>query len=312
MVISLTAIPYKLFEQNIELHVVAKLWRFGAVSISLKIPIDDPIQSNAFKDFARFVENDPALETITKNCLSELLIDLRPAVKSEAIWDQLEDYIIYVLDPSILRGGDFSQILASESLYDLILTETQLTLSTQVKDLIRQSSIQYSTQDIAIIDWNSALVCSEDDAHDICDVIEFGLTQLLELRYYDHLLDTKLTGLYKEIQSKRENIFLSRYAKFSKESAFLYIEISDIIEKIENSLKFIGDIYYARIFRLATERLRLKEWSYSIDTKLKNLADISSLFKDDVTERRSHLLELIIIILIAIEVVPFLTKSMMN
>ena len=310
VVINLGARQYDLLGRQVEIFALAKLWHFGAISIQLKIPILEPVRATEFKTFARFIENDPLLEKTARDAVSEIMHDLSSAIKSHSLWHQVEDYIIYVLDSDVIAGQDFSTLLRSDSLYDLILTETNLTLSQQVKEHIRQSVVQYSTKDICIIDWNSALVCSDDEYEDVCDVLEFGLTQLLELRYYDSLLDKKLSGLYKEIQDNRENIFRSNYAKFAKESAFLYIEISDIIERIENSLKFIGDVYYARVYRLALERFRSKDWSLSIDTKLKNLAEISTLFKNDVNERRNQLLELIIIVLIAIEVIPFIGKSL--
>jgi len=68
----------------------------------------------------------------------------------------------------------------------------------------------------------------------------------------------------------------------------------------------IGDFYYAKIFRAASDRFRVKDWQASVDQKLKNLADVSNLFQAETNEKRNQLMEAIIIILIAIEVIPFL------
>ncbi len=80
-------------------------------------------------------------------------------------------------------------------------------------------------------------------------------------------------------------------------------ESSEIVERIENSLKIIGDFYYAKIYRAAAERFRMNDWKKSVDQKLSNLVEISMLFMNQNNEKKSHLLELIIIFLILIEVV---------
>lgn len=60
------------------------------------------------------------------------------------------------------------------------------------------------------------------------------------------------------------------------------------------------------IFRAAASRFRLREWEESIGRKLTALARISELLHAEVNVRRSHLLEIIIIILIAYEIVSVL------
>ena len=73
-------------------------------------------------------------------------------------------------------------------------------------------------------------------------------------------------------------------------------------------LKIIGDFYLARIYRTASSRFRTKDWQASVDNKLNNLAEVSKLLHGEVSEKRSTLMEMVIIILIAVEVVPFILK----
>jgi uncharacterized Rmd1/YagE family protein len=68
----------------------------------------------------------------------------------------------------------------------------------------------------------------------------------------------------------------------------------------------VGDFYLATIFRMASKRFRFDDWQKSINEKLSNLAEVSKLLHSEVNESRNHMLEIIIIILITIEVVPFL------
>jgi uncharacterized Rmd1/YagE family protein len=139
-------------------------------------------------------------------------------------------------------------------------------------------------------------------------VIEFALNQVLEMRYYDDLLDKKLSEIYSAIELKDMSIFSGKYNQLALEAGQKYIEIAEIVESVENSLKVIGDLYHSVIFRTASSKFRFSDWQSSIDNKLENLAEISKLLLDKINHRRSHILEIIVIILISLELIPFLIQ----
>lgn len=62
-------------------------------------------------------------------------------------------------------------------------------------------------------------------------------------------------------------------------------------------------IYLARVYRLVSERFHLSEWDASILHKLQTLENIYQKMSDEAVDRRMELLEWIIIILIAVEIV---------
>lgn len=284
----------------------AKLWSFGAVSISFRLDIRGAMSFKDLNALASSTEMEDSLHEHALQIVDKLLSQLSPCMKGKGVWDQYEDYLIYNLDSNVGKANDIKGLLEQEEFYQLIFTEEVESLSESQKSFIRQSSIQYGKNDLIVLDWNSAFICSEGDSQDVADVIEFALCQLLELRYYDELLDHKLSSLYKSIQNKKPSLLSDKYTEFSNEAAVVYIEISDIVEKIQNSLKVIGDFYYARIFRLAVDKFRCSDWQRSVDSKLNNLAEVSRLFHNQINERRNQLMEIIIILLIAVEVVPFL------
>jgi hypothetical protein len=139
---------------------------------------------------------------------------------------------------------------------------------------------------------------------DIPDVVEFALNQLLEMRYYDDLLDKKLKEIYSAIELKEMSIFSGRYYEIALEAGQKYIEIAEIVENVENSLKAIGDVYHSVVYRMAASKFRFKDWQSNIDNKLDNMAEISKLLLDNINNRRSHMMELVVIFLIGIELLP--------
>jgi hypothetical protein len=134
------------------------------------------------------------------------------------------------------------------------------------------------------------------------------LCSLLELRFYDDLLDSQLKTLYKSIEVKGPGFFFNPYQELSNMAAIHYIDISELVDRVGNAFKVLGDYYYATIFRFALQRFYIGDWRKSVDQKLNHLAEVSRLFQGEVDERRNLVLSIIIIILIAIEVIPLIYK----
>jgi len=80
----------------------------------------------------------------------------------------LRTYTIYVtdrrddtIDPVPLLIGDRSPV------------------SPQIRDEILKNSMSYTTNEVAIISWDSALLCSPESPTDLIDLIEFANVQVL-------------------------------------------------------------------------------------------------------------------------------------
>ena len=290
---------------NFKVQATGKLWSYGAVSISLSLELGKELTIDELKKWVHAVEKDYNLHQICLTRATDLSNQIRTAITGFKIWEHFEDYIMVLVDKFQHDGVAPAQFLQSNDVCSLILLDEKGSVSEQMRNSLISSSLQYSSDDLVVVDWNSALIIDPVDARDISNVIEFALCQLLELRYYDSDLDIQLHQLYNSLTLRKHTIFSNKYSQLSKEAAMIYIEITKVIEKIENSLKVIGDFYYAQVFRTAVGKFRIKDWQQSIDSKLNNFAEISKLFHGEINEKRNQLMEIIIIILIAIEVVPF-------
>jgi hypothetical protein len=162
---------------------------------------------------------------------------------------------------------------------------------------------QYSKSDLTVIDWNSAFVVEPSGRKEVPEVIEFALTHLMEMRYYDQLLDQRLTTLYDAIEATRGKLFSSRFSKIAKESSAMYIELTEFLERVDSSFKVIGDFYLAKIFRSSTEEFRIRDWEENITRKLNLLAQVSKMLQGEVDVSRSLYLEIAVVILISYEVI---------
>ncbi|KHD89003.1 MAG: hypothetical protein OM95_05960 [Bdellovibrio sp. ArHS] len=298
---------YNALGHPLDLEVTAKIWHFGAVSLTLSFVIPKGLSWDKLIALGNFLENDSNLHDLAKKRIEQIVAGLGRPVSS-VTWETYEDYACYFFQSLEGCEKNAMEVFNRYDVFRLILSENNETLSDQIKKTILESTFQYSQDDLAVIDWNSALIIEPSGSTDIVDVIEFSLCQLLEMRYYDDLLDERLTYLYSSLEKKRFSIFQNHYSRLSREAAQIYLDISDTVESVENTMKVVGDFYLAKIFRAASQRLRFKDWRDSVDQKLSNLAQVSRLFVGEANEKRNQLLEIIIIFLIAIEVVPLFFK----
>ncbi|MFG1481963.1 hypothetical protein ABMA79_02630 [Halobacteriovorax sp. HFRX-2_2] len=287
--------------ENLKVAVTAKLWSYGALSFSVDIECPFFVDK---KELIEWVENwsqGDSVENFCRERISFFIESLGESLVKPKIWEQSEEYSIFVTSPKY-HNKDYW--LEDSFVYQLLAMEKNVKLSPAMLAPVVDCTVSYGPDDLVAIDWDNAFVYSEVDGHDICDVIEFANIQLLELRYFDDLLDKKLSGLYRQVVEKNPSIF-SKVSVLAKDASQLYFETSELVDRIENSVKVIGDIYYARLFRICLKRLQVEQWQSLVDQKLKNLLDVSQMYMAEVNNRKSHLMEIIIIILIAIEVIPF-------
>ncbi len=291
--------------QNYKFEVNAKIWEFGTFSLTFEYQIPE---GATFKDLAHLgnlFEDSEEIDEIAKQKARDFTLKIKGAMVKTNEWNVNEDYLIFFIEKFNSDESDIHQLLKHEDIPSLILLESEGNLSSSMYDKIINSQLQYYKNDLAVLDWNSAFIVEPSGSMDIPDVIEFALNQLLEMRYYDDLLDKKLNEIYSDSLKSNDSAFNSLYAELAKDSAQKYIEIAEIVETVENSLKLIGDQYLSMVFRTASNKFRFKDWQNSINDKLENLADLSKLLSESVNHKRSNLLEVIIIILISIELIPF-------
>jgi hypothetical protein len=283
---------------------VAKVWHFGTVSLSFQIPIEEGTSWLQLVETAAWMEKDEEIDRVAHVTALEFQADIGSAISLPTTWTMNEDYVIYFIQE--FQGLDFptAQLIEKVDVPALILAEMKEYLSDSMKKSILDNRFQYSRDDLVVVDWNSALVIEPSGSMDVPLIIEFALNQLLEMRFYDDLLDQRLNDLYNEVVGKRRGLFSNKYSRLAEEAGQIYLEISEIVENVENSFKTVGDFYLATIFRASSQRFRFDDWQRSIDDKLSNLAEVSKLLHSEVNESRNQMMEIIIIVLIAVEVVP--------
>ncbi len=283
--------------------VSGKVWGYGVLSLTFHIAIPPGTPWETMLKMAREIENSTQFTELALARKKAIAEQIKTAVKNPSDWDTFEDYTTWFIEK--FSGVAMpEELLAAVDIPALLLAEPKERLSHNTKRFILETALQYSDGDLAVIDWNSALLVEPDGQRDTADVIEFSLTHLLEMRYYDELLERRLTDLYDALEGHRPGLLSNRYSQLAEDASRKYIEFSEFLSRLDNSLKSVGDTYLATVFRAAAREFRFRDWKASTARKMETLAKISEMVQVEINTRRSHWLEIVVIILIAIEIVP--------
>ena len=94
-----------------------------------------------------------------------------------------------------------------------------------------------------------------------------------------------------------------KYRALSREIMRLFVDVTEVTERVDNSLQWLGDTWYARIHRGAVEAFDIPRWQTQLEHKLDLLQEINDLIVDQITTRQSMNMEAAIVFLIVMEIV---------
>jgi hypothetical protein len=296
---------------GLEASLIARVFDHGAVSILLRFQIPSGSTLGGLVPLVDDLFDDPEIDRLARAETDALCAMLAPSLKGAHRWDGSESYHVVFVE-RFAREVTGAEILARENLARLLVGEKgPKPLSEQERKDVTSHAYSYLADDLAVVDWNCAFVYEPSGSGDVPDLLEIASAQLLELRYYDDLLDREINRIYDEIARKRGRLIKllrSDYAQLRRHAMVLMLEVGEFTERVENSLKIVGDFYLARVYQGAVHRSRISAWQESVDRKEAQLAQIYDLLKGEVDNGRMVLLEATIVVLILFEIVMALGK----
>jgi hypothetical protein len=283
-----------------------KYYDYGVVSIELQLAFECDWPS-IVSQFARW-SSATELENHAAELLRAALTRVgRALIKPVETWLR-EDYSIIQLYE--VRGENGRALSAAElttqharELAQLVRAEAA-PLSDAERQEVLQSSISYSQGDLLIVGWLGAIVYGDSgQAAATIQLLEYANTQLLEFRYYDGLLTGVLNTVYRSLERKR---MLFSAWRLSREAAHLNtirLDVMELTERIDNAIKFLSDMFYARLYGVISAKVGVPDYRRLVDQKLRSAAELYRFMVDQFNQSRSFVLELLVVIILVIELV---------
>lgn len=292
-------------------ELIARLFDHGAVSVQLRIPVPAGTRLADLVTVTDEVYDSPGVDQLARAEAEALSKNIAGAFTRPHFWEASESYHVVFVE-RFATSPTAEEIIQTENLARLLLGETSTkALSDHEQWDVTKHAFSYFVDDLAVVDWNSAFVYEPSGSRDIPDLLEIATAQLLELRYYDDLLDHQLSRLYDEMEAKRRrlrSLFRTEYADLRREVMVLMLEVAEFTERVENSLKVIGDFYLARVYRAAVRRFLIPAWQESVDRKEALVAQLYDLLNGEVEHGRMLVLEVTIVVLILAEILMAMVK----
>jgi hypothetical protein len=307
--LELEPVALPLEDGNVAADVTVRLYDFGVVTIALRFPVTDA----SWTDFVRGLNIVDHVVEAASDTWGSLLKRVRELVLPAMIRPEesgvQEDYLIGLVH-SFDQTLTAAALLGSVDLVPLLSGEQRPLSDGARQDLLRQR-FSYYTDDLVVLAWDRAFVYEPRGDSDVLDVLEVANAQLLEMRYYDELLDDELPRMYDLVaKARRARTLLAsrRFAHLARRLHTLVAEVTELTERVDNALQVTEDVYLARIYAAALELSRVPAVNAAVDRKLAIIRDTYSALYDESLASRTELMEVLIIVLIAAEIVIALVR----
>ncbi|HYZ32498.1 MAG TPA: hypothetical protein VE684_09485 [Crenalkalicoccus sp.] len=296
-------LPLDLDGARVAAEVTARLYDFGVVALAITVPVADLL----WPDFVALT-NRLAVALGPGGPWPDLLqrvqVGVAEALEKPTGAPVEEDYLIAVVN-RLEEPLSAEALLARLDLVPLLSGETRPLSEGARAELLRQR-FSYYPDDLVVLTWDRAFIYEPRQDTDVIDVLEVANAQLLEMRFYDELLDDELPRIYDLVEQARRgaNLFAARrYARLARRLYGLVAEVTELTERADNALQVTEDVYLARVYAAAMALFRVPVVSAAVERKLAIIRDTYGALYEEASGSRAELLEIAVLLLIALEVV---------
>lgn len=294
----------KIAGKEVEVKGAARIYAIGAVAITLRIPVHGELEKMIPWMQPLRLDDKPA-RAYVEEIFNKIMEDIRPAIEASYPAEKVpEEYTILALTEPKENAIEF--IDKNRKLIAGLLREEDEwhKLSDAEAESATKHALSYFENDLTIVDWSAALILEPEGKYeDTLLTIELANLQLLELRTFDGLFDTKIASAQSDIEQLGKHVLLARrVGKIAAEIAAMHTEMDKLIADTMNITKFAGDYHLARLYDALEDRLHIIEWYRSVERKLDTLKELYSFASDRLDAQRSTFLEIVVILLIVGEI----------
>jgi len=282
-----------------------KYFDYGVVSVIFELPFsgdwDQLVQLSS-----RWVW-DTNFESVATRIVKEKLERAAPALVKPYTAEWLkEDYFIFHLR-EIAGSPSSNDLLGSKgSFISQVVRGENQALSDGERQEILQSRISYYPNDLAVIGWNAAFIYdSPVGAETAIQLLQYANSQLLEFRHYDELLTRQLEDVYKFLDKGRGLWSRWRTARAASKLHTVLLDVSELTERADNAIKFLSDMFSARLYKLAALKVGVPDYKDLVHQKLQTAEELYRFMVDEFNQSRAFVLELMVVIILIIELVYF-------
>jgi hypothetical protein len=175
-------------------------------------------------------------------------------------------------------------------------------LSAAERAEILESRMSYYDTDLLVVGWTAALIYdTPDGAVPTVQLLEYANTQLLEFRHYDAVLTLLLRDVYRSLDKGTGTFSRWRLGREAARLKTIQLDVRELTERVDNSIKFLSDMFAARLYRMAARKIGVPDYRTLVEQKLQSAGDLYGFMMDRFYQGRAFGLEFMVVIILVIE-----------
>lgn len=273
---------------------------YGVVSVVLRSAF-----SGTWEELQRLAGNwisGTAFDDLCRNTLRERLAKVSAALVKPYDYWLSEDYAVIHLhsisgttNGAALRqehGAEISQIVRGET----------TPLADQERMEVLQGYMSYYPNDLIVAGWNAAFIFDTPAGADPTIILlEYANSQLLQFRHYDEILTRELERVYDSLEARKGLLYGWRMRSAAARLRTMLLDVTELTERTNNALKFVGDMFFARVYKLCAVKIGVTDYQALVHEKLRTADELYDFMIEEFHQARAFLLEFIVVLILVIE-----------
>ena len=286
------------------LPVEIKYYDYGVVSVVFQLPF-----SGDWETLIRLASHwvwDVDLASHADTLVRRKLERVAPALIKRYAEFLSEDYFIFHLREIAGHPAANELIRLYGNRIAQVVRGDVIPLSDGECQEVLQSRISYYPDDLAVIGWNAAVVYDTPaGAETAIQLLEYANSQLLEFRHYDDLLSKELDGVYDLLEEGTGILARWRMARSATQLYTVLLEVTELTERADNAVKFLSDMFAARLYKLAASKVGVPDYKDLVKRKIDTAENLYRFMVDQFNQSRAFVLESAVVIILVIELFYF-------
>ncbi len=268
------------------------LFAFGVVGVTFAIPFEG--SWHALTQYAAELLEDGAISERARQHAKDSLQQAEADTPYD-VWLS-EDYLIIetpVASPAMRER--------EAEIAGLVRGEVQPLAEPEVREVMA-SALSCYPHDLLVAGWAAAFVAdTPEGAQSTLQLLEFANAQLLELRHYGERVKEVLRGLYRIQQQRR--LWLRRWHAVREVARLnqIRLEVVDLVERSDDSLRVLGDMFYSRAYRTVAQRIGVDDYRKLLEERLATAGELYRFLVDEFNHARAFALEAMVVVILIVE-----------
>jgi len=281
-------------------EVTLQYYDYGVVSVLLRFAFSGSWQE--LQQLAGIWVSGTVFDELCRSTIRERLKTVQAALVKSYANGLSEDYAVIHLH-SVAGTTNGTAILQEHGKEISQIVRGELTpLADQERTEVLQGYMSYYPNDLIVAGWNAAFIFDTPAGGEpTIRLLEYANSQLLQFRHYDEILTRELERVYDIVETRKGLFYGWRMRSAAARLRTMLLDVTELTERTNNALKFVGDMFFARVYKLCAVKIGVTDYQALVQEKLHTADELYDFMIEEFHQARAFLLEFIVVLILLIE-----------